>query len=62
LGSLEANERVKLSQRGKLVLVRFVELMRDRNFDSSISQGTGDPAKVRYRFLKIEELFRSVLA
>lgn len=62
LGSLTADERAQLSKRSKIVLERFAELMKDRAFDSSISQGTGDPSKVRYRFHKIEELFRSALS
>lgn len=61
LASLTINERAQLAKRGRFVLERFAELMKDRNFDSSISQGTGDPNKVRYRFQKIEELFRSAL-
>ena len=62
LGSLTVDERATLSTRSKIVMERFAELMKDRAFDAAISQGTGDPSKVRYRFQKIEELFVGALA
>lgn len=61
LGSLDCNERMALCKKSKLVLDRFVALMKDSKFDSAISQGTGDPAKVRYRFSAIEDLLRGAL-
>ncbi|SFN34753.1 DUF262 domain-containing protein [Dokdonella immobilis] len=62
LGSLTPDEQKQLCIRKKTVLERFMKLMADQKFDSSISQGTGDPSKVRYRFSAIDELFRGVLA
>jgi hypothetical protein len=38
----------------------FIALMSDANFDRSISQGTGDPIRVRHRFGALIELMRSV--
>lgn len=46
----------RLTRRSEDVRERFVELMADRQFDRSISQGTGDPNNVRYRFGHLLEL------
>lgn len=62
LGILDSNERRALCGRADEVLSRFMQLMNDPRFDSSISQGTGDPSKVRYRFSAISNLFRGVLS
>ena len=40
----------------------FIALCGDRGFDSAISQGTGDVAKVNRRFTRIKELFAGALA
>lgn len=37
----------------------FIALMADREFDRSVSQGTGDPPRVRYRFSKLIALMRT---
>jgi hypothetical protein len=39
----------------------FMRLMRDISFERSISQGTGDPGRVRLRFRKLRELMESVI-
>ncbi len=39
---------------------RFIELMADREFEGSVSQGTGDPSRVRYRFGRLHELMGDV--
>ncbi|WP_162251667.1 DUF262 domain-containing protein [Caulobacter sp. Root1472] len=39
----------------------FIALCGDRAFDSAISQGTGDVAKVNRRFTRIQELFAGAL-
>jgi hypothetical protein len=39
---------------------RFIGLMSDVDFQLAISQGTGDPAKVRYRFGAIRDIFEKV--
>jgi uncharacterized protein DUF262 len=44
-----------IEQREK-VLAGFMEIMGDPEFDRSISQGTGDPVRVRYRFGRVREL------
>ena len=51
----------QLIDRSSLVREGFVSLMNDREFDRSISQGTGDPVRVRLRFKKTRELMESVL-
>lgn len=61
IGSLSASERRVLASKGKIVLERFALVMRDSKFDSSISQGTGDPGKVRYRFSVVEALLRGAI-
>lgn len=43
------------------LLKGFFELMKDWDFDRSISVATGDPKKVRTRFTKAGELFRGVV-
>ncbi|HEX5307517.1 MAG TPA: DUF262 domain-containing protein [Solirubrobacteraceae bacterium] len=40
----------RLVSRSQVVRDAFVELMGDREFERSVSQGTGDPLRVRYRF------------
>lgn len=62
LGALVPNDRRELCKRRKIVIDGFMKLMQDTRFDSSISQGTGDPSKVRYRFSAIDNLFRNTLA
>jgi hypothetical protein len=49
-----------LASRAREVKRGFIELMSDPKFDRSISQGTGDPIRVRHRFGALEELMRSV--
>jgi hypothetical protein len=39
----------------------FISLMNDRDFDRSVSQGTGDPVRVRLRFGKLRELVESIV-
>lgn len=50
----------RLVQRRKKVRSRFIDLMGDRAFDRSISQGTGDPNNVRYRFGQLIKLMTEV--
>ncbi|MFJ1751469.1 DUF262 domain-containing protein [Kitasatospora sp. NPDC088134] len=40
---------------------KFMALMDDPGFVNSISSGTGDVAKVRLRFLRMDQIFREVL-
>jgi hypothetical protein len=61
LGSQTDTDAEQLIARRNDVRERFMALMSDRRFDASISQGTGDINKVKYRFSKIEELVGEVL-
>ncbi|MEU4643405.1 DUF262 domain-containing protein [Micromonospora sp. NPDC023814] len=49
-----------LVKRKDRVKDEFLKLMSDVDFQSAISQGTGDPAKVRLRFAAIREVFDEV--
>ncbi|CAM3602892.1 MULTISPECIES: DUF262 domain-containing protein [Paenibacillus] len=62
LGNLDDEQSKKAIRRSELIKEKFIELMKDKNFDSAISQGTGDPRRVLYRFSKIEKLLKEVLA
>lgn len=61
LAELSAKEQRLLGQRKEHVKDKFIELMSDREFERAISQGTGDQSKVRVRFSRIQQIFRSVL-
>jgi hypothetical protein len=61
LAALTQQERQLLESRASRVRAGFIQLMRDRDFETSVSQGTGDISKVRRRFLGVERLIRSVL-
>jgi Protein of unknown function DUF262 len=61
LARLSAREHRLLADRKDLVLEKYIDLMRDYQLDRAISQGTGDIAKVRYRFGAIASLFQEVL-
>lgn len=61
LADLTSREQEQLIQDRDAVLDSFISLMRDYYFQNAISQGTGDIAKVRYRFSKMRQLFREVL-
>ncbi|MFB7461012.1 DUF262 domain-containing protein [Streptomyces sp. NPDC056188] len=60
LALLDDQERDRLVASREILLERFAELMKDWDFDRSISVGTGDPAKVRTRFQYVARLFRGV--
>jgi len=51
----------RLTKRSAEVRKQFIALMSDPGFDRSISQGTGDPIRVRHRFGALIELMRSVV-
>lgn len=50
-----------LMERHRKVEKEFIGLMSDVDFQGAISQGTGDPGKVRMRFGIIREVFESVI-
>lgn len=60
LSELPFNKQKLLIDRKEQVKDGFIELMSDREFERSISQGTGDQAKVRLRFERIKQLFWNV--
>jgi len=47
--------------RSTLVKRSFMTLMKNRDFERAISQGTGDPVRVRERFRQIREMLERVL-
>lgn len=55
-------ERAALVKNSKAVVKGYIQLINNPSFESSISQGTGNPNKVRYRFSKIAELFNRSVA
>lgn len=61
LNSLSSDELNILIERKKKVIENFKTLMEDDAFEKSISSGTGEVAKVKYRFSKVEQLIREVL-
>lgn len=61
LGSLTDDEHMLLLRKKDGLAQRFIDLMRDRDFEASVSQGTGDPRKVRMRFDAIQDVIREVL-
>jgi hypothetical protein len=61
LAALDDREREALVAFRDRVLEGFFELMKDWDFDRSISVATGDPKKVRTRFRMMGELFRGVV-
>jgi ribosomal protein S9 len=61
LGGLSDSDKHTLVQEKKNVRLEFIHLCSNREFDSAISQGTGDPVKVQRRFFAIKQLFASFL-
>ncbi len=62
LGKLGDDELRLLKERKDDLNKKFIALMNDREFDSAISQGTGDIKKVRRRFEKIAQIIAEVLS
>jgi hypothetical protein len=56
LAQLSPLRRQRLVMRRNEVLDAFTALMSDMRFEAAISQGTGNPAKVRYRFKAVSDL------
>jgi len=61
LNGLTDEQLATVMSRAQQVQRQFMELMNDRDFDTAISQGTGDVAKVRRRFERIQQLLQEVL-
>lgn len=62
LAALDPDQRTILIERKDAVREYFIDLMGNEKFDTAVSQGTGDPVKVRTRFLEFENLFKKVLS
>jgi hypothetical protein len=60
LAMLSQQERQLLIKRKIEVQTGLMELCNKREFESAISQGTGDPARVRRRFEMISDMFRRI--
>lgn len=60
LANLSDSERQRCILRNDEVRRRMIEAMQDREFDSAISQGTGDIGKVRKRFETVSKIFKDV--
>lgn len=58
LSNLTAYQQDECVRNSKKIKAAFIELMRSPEFDSSISQGTGDASKVRRRFSAVQNLLR----
>ncbi|QRE78336.1 DUF262 domain-containing protein (plasmid) [Methylobacterium aquaticum] len=57
LAHLSEQERERCISRKEEICTRMMDAMRDSAFEGSISQGTGDPAKVRRRFETVSRIF-----
>lgn len=62
LAALSERQRQCLVERRDGIDEKFMGLMRDVDFQTAISQGTGNIAKVKRRFQRIEELFAEVIS
>ena len=62
LADLGANDRAALVERREEVRSAFIRLCSDRTFENSVTQGTGDVAKVKRRFSEIAKLFKEFAA
>ncbi|MEH0819838.1 MULTISPECIES: DUF262 domain-containing protein [unclassified Micromonospora] len=60
LAAMTDDEIATLTRRRRRVEKMFLDLMSDVDFQAAISQGTGDPAKVRLRFDAIRDIFTAV--
>ena len=62
LNGLSDDELALLAQRRDKLDAAFVDLMNVRDFDSAISQGTGDVRKVKLRFGAVERIIRETIS
>jgi hypothetical protein len=62
LARLSEEEASALEERKEQALAAYAALNNDPEFAAAISQGTGDPNRVRRRFARIEEMLQSVLS
>lgn len=62
LARLSETEAKQLEERKNEALEAFAELNNDPDFAVSISQGTGDPNRVRRRFDRMEKMLKSIVS
>lgn len=62
LESLSDSEVTCLLERKDQLWNKFIHLMGDRNFEQSVTQGTGDVKRVKLRFSSIQLLIKETLA
>jgi len=62
LNLLNEDQLKNLQRRKDTLTDKFIQLMGNRDFESAISQGTGNIAKVHLRFSSIEKLLQEVLS
>jgi uncharacterized protein with ParB-like and HNH nuclease domain len=62
LSKLNDKQIQTLVERKEQLKEGFIKLMNDREFETSVSVGTGDTRKVKRRFSAIEQLIQEVLA
>ncbi|MCU0748019.1 MAG: DUF262 domain-containing protein [Akkermansiaceae bacterium] len=61
LARLSNEEAAFVESRKSEALASFATLNNDPDFHAAISQGTGDPIRVRRRFARMEQLFKNLL-
>lgn len=61
LASLDVGQAALLAERAALVRSKFIELMNDREFERSVTAGTGDARTVNERFSRVRKLLDEVL-
>jgi uncharacterized protein with ParB-like and HNH nuclease domain len=62
LSQLSSEQLQLLKERKDVLIEKFIQLMNDREFDTAVSQGTGDINKVHRRFSSIKRLIEEVLS
>lgn len=63
LGNLDNEQQKKIVDKKDILKQKYLSLMNnDKDFESSISQGTGSVKKVRYRFEQIAKIINETLA
>ena len=61
LARLDSGQRTRLMQKRQAVKARFIQLMRDPEFESAVSVATSDPKKIRRRFLQVRDVFAEII-
>ena len=61
LAKLSVRQTERLLERRQALTQRLPDLMRETQFENAISVGTSDPKKIRYRFLRVREIFEEIV-